>query len=97
MPNIWPVDFIIIIFFPFQARPQKLPFASLLPPVPPGTLVQDLKWNPAQASMLAACMTDGSMRILDVADSVKVLAELPASSGITCGAWDSKHTSRVCL
>ncbi|XP_041816555.1 nuclear pore complex protein Nup214 isoform X2 [Chelmon rostratus] len=73
-----------------KARPQKLPFASLLPAVPPGTSVQDLKWNPAQASMLAACMSDGSMRILDVADSVKVLAELPASSGITCICWSPK-------
>ncbi|XP_070844323.1 nuclear pore complex protein Nup214 isoform X1 [Chaetodon trifascialis] len=73
-----------------KTRPQKLPFASLLPAVPPGTLVQDLKWNPAQASMLAACMSDGSMQILDVADSVKVLAEAPASSGITCICWSPK-------
>lgn len=64
---------------------QKLPFASLVPPVPPGTLVLDLKWNPTQATKLAVCMTDGRMQILDVADSVKVVSELPASSGITCG------------
>uniref|UniRef100_A0A3B4UE06 Nuclear pore complex protein Nup214 n=1 Tax=Seriola dumerili TaxID=41447 RepID=A0A3B4UE06_SERDU len=63
-----------------KARPQKLPFASLQPAVPSGTLVQDLKWNPAQASTLAACLTDGSMLVLDVTDSVKVQAELPASS-----------------
>lgn len=69
---------------PFQARPQKLPFASLLPAVPPGSLVQDLKWNPVQASMLAVCLSDGCMMILDVTDSVKVQAELPASNGITC-------------
>lgn len=67
-----------------QARPQKLPFASLLPAVPPGTLVQDLKWNPAHVSMLAVCMSDGSMQILEVADGVRVQAELPAASGITC-------------
>ncbi|KAM9338361.1 nuclear pore complex protein Nup214 [Symphorus nematophorus] len=73
-----------------KTRPQKSPFASLLPAVPPGTLVQDLKWNPAQASMLAACMSDGSMQILDVADSVRVLAELPSSSGITCICWSPK-------
>ena len=73
-----------IFCLPFQARPQKLPFASLLPAAPSGTLVQDLKWNPAQASMLAACLSDGRMMILDVTDSVKVSAELPASSGITC-------------
>ncbi|XP_023139541.2 nuclear pore complex protein Nup214 [Amphiprion ocellaris] len=73
-----------------KARPQKLPFASLQPSVPPGTLVQDLKWNPAQASMLAACLSDGSMMILDVTDVVKVQAELPALSGITCICWSPK-------
>ncbi|XP_035524427.1 nuclear pore complex protein Nup214 isoform X2 [Morone saxatilis] len=76
--------------FANKARPQKLPFASLLPPVPSGTLVHDLKWNPAQTSMLAACMSDGSMQILEAADGVRVLAELPASSGITCICWSPK-------
>uniref|UniRef100_A0A8C9XMZ5 Nuclear pore complex protein Nup214 n=1 Tax=Sander lucioperca TaxID=283035 RepID=A0A8C9XMZ5_SANLU len=73
-----------------KARPQKLPFASLLPAVPPGSLVQDLKWNPVQASMLAVCLSDGCMMILDVTDSVKVQAELPASNGITCLCWSPK-------
>ncbi|XP_039636535.1 nuclear pore complex protein Nup214 isoform X6 [Perca fluviatilis] len=73
-----------------KTRPQKLPFASLLPAVPPGSLVQDLKWNPVQASMLAVCLSDGRMMILDVTDSVKVQAELPASSGITCLCWSPK-------
>lgn len=69
-----------------QAKQPKSPFASLLPAVPAGTLVQDLKWNPAQASMLATCLSDNSMQILEVTDSARVLAELPASSGITCSA-----------
>lgn len=78
-----PVDF--IIYFPlFQARLQKLPFTSMQAAAPSGTSVQDLKWNPTQASTLAACLSDGSMMILDVTDSVKVQAQLPASSGITC-------------
>uniref|UniRef100_A0A3Q3M6R7 Nuclear pore complex protein Nup214 n=1 Tax=Mastacembelus armatus TaxID=205130 RepID=A0A3Q3M6R7_9TELE len=63
-----------------QARPHKLPFASLQPAVSSGTIVQDLKWNPAQSSTLAACMSDGSMIILEITDSVKVQAGLPASS-----------------
>uniref|UniRef100_A0A8D2ZVR0 Nuclear pore complex protein Nup214 n=1 Tax=Scophthalmus maximus TaxID=52904 RepID=A0A8D2ZVR0_SCOMX len=63
-----------------KARPQKLPFASLQAATPPGTSVQDLKWNPAQASTLAVCLSDGSMMILDVTDSVRVQAQLPASS-----------------
>uniref|UniRef100_A0A8C7XMW7 Nuclear pore complex protein Nup214 n=1 Tax=Oryzias sinensis TaxID=183150 RepID=A0A8C7XMW7_9TELE len=59
---------------------QKLPFATFRPDVPPGTLVQDLKWNPANVSMLAACLSDGSMMILDVTDLVKMQAKLPSTS-----------------
>ncbi|XP_040013284.1 nuclear pore complex protein Nup214 isoform X2 [Xiphias gladius] len=73
-----------------KARIQKLPFASLQAATPFGTLVQDLKWNPTQASTLAVCLSVGSMMILDVTDSVKVQAELPASSGITCICWSPK-------
>ncbi|XP_069566826.1 nuclear pore complex protein Nup214 isoform X1 [Brachyistius frenatus] len=73
-----------------KVRPQKFPFTSLQPAVPPGTSLQDLMWNPAQASMLAACLSDGSMMILDVTDVVKLQAQLPASSGITCICWSPK-------
>ncbi|XP_068430386.1 nuclear pore complex protein Nup214 isoform X2 [Clinocottus analis] len=73
-----------------KARPQKLPFASLMPAVHAGTVVQDLKWNPGQASILAVCLSDGRMMILDVTDGVRVHAELPASSGITCICWSPK-------
>ncbi|XP_029025806.1 nuclear pore complex protein Nup214 [Betta splendens] len=69
---------------------QRLPFASLHRDIPSSTLVQDLKWNPAQASTLAACLSDGSMMVMDVTSDVKVLAELPASSGITCLCWSPK-------
>ncbi|XP_056289332.1 nuclear pore complex protein Nup214 isoform X3 [Pseudoliparis swirei] len=73
-----------------KSRPQKLPFASLLPAVAPGIVVQDLKWNPGHASVLAVCLSDGRMMILEVTDCVKVHAELPASSGITCLCWSPK-------
>ncbi|GLD71913.1 nuclear pore complex protein Nup214-like protein [Lates japonicus] len=73
-----------------KARLQKLPFASVQAAAPSGTSVQDLKWNPTQASTLAACLSDGSMMILDVTDSVKMQAQLPASSGITCICWSPK-------
>ncbi|XP_062269575.1 nuclear pore complex protein Nup214 isoform X2 [Platichthys flesus] len=76
--------------FTNKAKQQKLPFASLQAAVSSGTMVQDLKWNPAQASTLAVCLSDGSMLILDVTDSVKVQAQLPASSGITCLSWSPK-------
>uniref|UniRef100_A0A096LWA4 Nuclear pore complex protein Nup214 n=1 Tax=Poecilia formosa TaxID=48698 RepID=A0A096LWA4_POEFO len=73
-----------------KARPQKLPFASLQPAVASDALVQDLKWNPAQPSMLAACLSDGSMMILEVTDDVKMQAQLPANSGVTCLSWSPK-------
>ncbi|XP_034402355.1 nuclear pore complex protein Nup214 isoform X3 [Cyclopterus lumpus] len=84
------LTFYDVRIFVNKSRPQKLPFASLLPAVPPGTVVQDLKWNPGHASVLAVCLSDGRMMILDVTDSVKVYAELPASSGITCICWSPK-------
>ncbi|XP_027881117.1 nuclear pore complex protein Nup214 isoform X3 [Xiphophorus couchianus] len=73
-----------------KARPQKSPFASLQPAVASDALVQDLKWNPAQPSMLAACLSDGSMMILEVTDSVKIQAQLLANSGVTCLSWSPK-------
>nr|XP_057912028.1 nuclear pore complex protein Nup214 isoform X2 [Doryrhamphus excisus] len=84
------VAFYDVRTFVNKARLQKLAFAVWQPPVPPETLVQDLKWNPAQACMLAACLSDGSMSILDVTSSVNVQAQLPASSCVTCICWSPK-------
>ncbi|KAM9794464.1 nuclear pore complex protein Nup214 isoform X2 [Syngnathus typhle] len=84
------VSFYDVRTFVNQARPQKFPFASWQPTVPPETLVLDLKWNPVQASMLAVCLSDGSMSILEVADDVRIQAALPASSGVTCLCWSPK-------
>ncbi|XP_073807812.1 nuclear pore complex protein Nup214 isoform X2 [Danio rerio] len=69
---------------------QKRPFCSFRPPASPNTLVQDLKWSPVDASRLAVCLSDGSMMVLDVQDSVTVVAQLPASTGITCVCWSPK-------
>lgn len=78
--------FFVLICIPllFQGRPQKLPFASHQSAVASDVLVQDLKWNPTQASVLSACLSDGSMMTLNVTDSVKMQAMLPPPSGITC-------------
>ncbi|KAJ7987277.1 hypothetical protein DPEC_G00337060 [Dallia pectoralis] len=73
-----------------KARPQKLPFATLRPGAGLGIIVQDLKWNPVQASILAVCLSDGSMMVLDVTETVTVQARLPATTGITCVCWSPK-------
>uniref|UniRef100_A0A8C9VD77 Nuclear pore complex protein Nup214 n=1 Tax=Scleropages formosus TaxID=113540 RepID=A0A8C9VD77_SCLFO len=81
---------LLLTFFDVRTFLNKLPFGSLRPAVDPGTLVQDLKWNPAQTSVLAVCLSDGSMMVLEVTDSVTVQAQLPASVGITCVCWSPK-------
>lgn len=68
-----------------QNSQDKGPFNSFRPTAAADTLVQDLKWSPVDASRLAVCLSDGSMMVLDVQDSVSVVAQLPASTGITCG------------
>ncbi|XP_026111257.1 nuclear pore complex protein Nup214-like isoform X3 [Carassius auratus] len=71
-------------------RQEKRPFTSFRPMAAADTLVQDLKWSPVDASRLAVCLSDGSMMVLDVQDSVSVVAQLPASVGITCVCWSPK-------
>uniref|UniRef100_A0A671MCP3 Nuclear pore complex protein Nup214 n=1 Tax=Sinocyclocheilus anshuiensis TaxID=1608454 RepID=A0A671MCP3_9TELE len=71
-------------------RQEKRPFTSFRPMAAADTLVQDLKWSPVDASRLAVCLSDGSMMVLDVQDSISVVAQLPASAGITCVCWSPK-------
>ncbi|XP_010876287.4 nuclear pore complex protein Nup214 isoform X2 [Esox lucius] len=73
-----------------KMQPQKFPFATLRPGAGLGIIVQDLKWNPALASILAVCLSDGSMMVLDVMENVTVQARLPATEGITCVCWSPK-------
>ncbi|XP_051544894.1 nuclear pore complex protein Nup214 isoform X2 [Myxocyprinus asiaticus] len=84
------LDFYDVRTFFNKVRQDKRPFASFRPVVSSGVLVQDLKWSPVEASRLAMCLSDGSMMVLDVQDSVNVVAQLPASAGITCVCWSPK-------
>ncbi|XP_052411630.1 nuclear pore complex protein Nup214 isoform X3 [Carassius gibelio] len=84
------MDFYDVRTFLNKDRQEKRPFASFKPPAAVDTLIQDLKWSPVDASRLAVCLSDGSMMVLDVQDSVSVVAQLPASEGITCVCWSPK-------
>lgn len=84
------LDFYDVRTFLNKDRQEKRPFASFRPTAAADTLVQDLKWSPVDVSRLAVCLSDGSMMVLDVQDSVSVVAQLPASEGITCVCWSPK-------
>uniref|UniRef100_A0A673KJW5 Nuclear pore complex protein Nup214 n=1 Tax=Sinocyclocheilus rhinocerous TaxID=307959 RepID=A0A673KJW5_9TELE len=84
------LDFYDVRTFLNKDRQEKRPFTSFRPMAAADTLVQDLKWSPVDASRLAVCLSDGSMMVLDVQDSVSVVAQLPASAGITCVCWSPK-------
>ena len=61
-----------------------MPFARARVNASPAAVIQDMCWNPAVANMLAVCTSDGNVELLDVADSPKVIAALPAAVAATC-------------
>ncbi|XP_053341871.1 nuclear pore complex protein Nup214 isoform X1 [Clarias gariepinus] len=84
------LDFYDVRTFFNKTRQDKRPFASFRAGSEPNMLVQDLKWSPTEAFRLAVCLSDGTMMVVDVAEKVVPVGQLPASVGITCVCWSPK-------
>ncbi|XP_073496808.1 nuclear pore complex protein Nup214 isoform X2 [Phyllobates terribilis] len=73
-----------------ESRQPKEAFTSQPLSREPGSFVTDLKWNPVMPNMVAVCLSDGSISVFQVTDTVNLFANLPATLGVTCVCWSPK-------
>ena len=73
------------VIFNIQS-PSVAPFVEVRLSTTPEVRLTDLMWNPGDnfVSLFASCMSDGSVGLWQVIDSVTVTAKLPTTVQATC-------------